>query len=138
MFIQVIQVYIDIYRYIGKVQTNRKPSEYGRVFYIYEPTTTQIYTISGSTLQWIFPDKYSKTIGLSAKRFEFTLPNLTDSLKNLLEPSSGLLSQGTGTKETSPPTTDLFLPKKKAIEDAIKNSKNILVKATFCRIKVTL
>ena len=104
MFIQVIQVYIDIYRYIGKVQTNRKPSEYGRVLYIYEPTTTQIYTISGSTLQWIFPDKYSKTIGLSAKGFEFTLPNLTDSLKNLLEPSSGLLNQETGTKETSPPT----------------------------------
>ena len=73
-----------------------------------EPTTKQIYTILGSTLQWIFPDKYSKTIGLSVRGFEFTFPNLTDSLKNLLESSSGLINKETGTEETSVPTEALF------------------------------
>ena len=93
-----------------------------------EPTTKQIYTILGSTLQWIFPDKYSKTIGLSVRGFEFTFPNLTDSLKNLLESSSGLINKETGTEETSSvPTEALFFSEQNAIEDAIKISKNIPV-----------
>ena len=93
--------FTSIFRYIGKVQPNGEHSKYGRVLYIYEPTTAQIYTISDSTLQWIFLDKYSKTIGLSVRGFELTFPNLTSSLKNLLEPSSGLINNETGTKETS-------------------------------------
>ena len=113
--------FMSTFRYIGKVQTNGKPSEYGRVFYIYEPTTTQKYTISDSTLQWIFPDKYSKTIGLSVGGFKFTFPNLIDSLKNLLELSSGLINKERGTKETSSvPTEALFFSKQMSIEDAIK------------------
>ena len=81
-----------------------------------------------SELNWNFPDKYSTTIGLTVRGFEFTFPKLENSLKNLMEPSPGLIHKNTGIEETSSvPTQACFFPEQKAIEDAIKNYKNVPV-----------
>ena len=45
-----------------------------------------------------------------------------------MEPSSGLINKNTGIEETSSvPTQASFFPEQKAIEDAIKNYKNVSV-----------
>ena len=73
-------------------------------------------------INWNFPNKYSKTLGLSVRDFSFTFPDLTDSLKTLFEPSQDLINKGTGTEKiSSAPTQYLFFPQQKAIEDAIKD-----------------
>ena len=60
--------------------------------------------------------------------FEFTFPNLENSLKNLMGPSPALINKNTGTDETSSVLTQAsFYPEQKAIENAIKNYKNVPV-----------
>ena len=100
----------------------------GRVFYVYKSETERTHIFLGCELNWNFPDKYSTTIGLTVRGFEFTFPKLENSLKNLMEPSPALIHKNTGIEETSSvPTRACFFPEQKAIEDAIKNYKNVPV-----------
>ena len=56
----------------------------------------------------------------------FTFPNLSTILKNILQPSPGLINKETGTEQTtSVPTQYYFFPEQKGIEDGIKNYKNV-------------
>ena len=114
--------------YQGKVfsdksnHINKRFCEFDRVLYIYVSTILRTFVLSESQINWNFPDKYSKTLGLSLRGFSFTFPDLSDSLKTLLEPSSDLINKETGTEEiSSVPTQYLFFPKQKVIKDAIKN-----------------
>ena len=79
--------------YQGKVfsdrsnHVNKRFCEFDRVLYIYVSTILRTFVLSESQINWNFPDKYSKTLGLSLRGFSFTFPDLSDSLKTLLEPS---------------------------------------------------
>ena len=65
-------------------------------------------------------------MGLTVRRFEFTFPNLENSLKNLKEPSSGLINKNTGIEENSSVLTQAsFFPEQKTTEEAIKNHNNV-------------
>ena len=76
-------------------------------------------------LDWSFPDKYSPTKGLSVRRFKFHFKDLTNPLKNLLEPSQDLINTESGEEETTTvPTTHDFNPNYKGIDNNIKNYKN--------------
>ena len=93
---------MSLLKYVDKIKTvGTTPSEYGRVLYIYESHSTQTLRFSDSTIEWNFPDKYPKTLGISVRGFKFNFQNLDDSLKHLLEPSSDLINKETGVEETS-------------------------------------
>ena len=59
---------------------------------MYKLNSTRTHTILDSELDGNFPDEYSTSIGLTVRRFEFTFPNIENSLNNLIEPSSGLIN----------------------------------------------
>ena len=110
--------FMSLLKYVDKIKTvGTTPSEYGRVLYIYESHSTQTLRFSDSTIEWNFPDKYPKTLGISVRGFKFNFQNLEDSLKNLLEPSSDLINKETGVEETSSvPMQALFFLKKKQLK----------------------
>ena len=57
----------------------------GRALYLYKSgSATNVHVLTRDNLDWPFPDKYSKKIGLSVRGFEFVFPNLENSIKNLL------------------------------------------------------
>ena len=93
--------FLQYLRYLGKIQESNTISELGRVFYVYKSDTARTHTFLDCELNWNFPDKYSTTIGLTVRGFEFTFPNLKNSLKSLMEPSPGLINKNTGIEETS-------------------------------------
>ena len=76
------------FKYQGKVFSNRndhvnkRVCEFDRVLYIYVSTTVRTFVLSESEINWNFPDKYSKTLGLSVRGFSFTFPDVSDSLKS--------------------------------------------------------
>ena len=118
---------MSLLRYADKIKVGRTPSEYGRVLYIYESHSTQTLRFSDSTIEWNFPDKYTKTLRISVRGFEFNIQNLDDSLKNLLEPSSDLINKETGVEETSSvPMQALFFLKKKQLKMQYKIFKMCL------------
>ena len=87
--------------------------------------STNVHIIYHDNLDWLFHNKYSEKIGISIIGFEFIFPNLKNSLKKFIEPSSTLINSEFGQKETTTaPTRDTFSPKYKGIEDNIKNYKN--------------
>ena len=108
---------------------NKHLCELDRVLYIYVSTILRTTVLSGSEINWNFPDKYSKTLGLSVRGFSFTFPDLSGSLKTLFEPSQDLLNKETGTEEISSVSTQYsFFPEQKPIEDAIKKLNEVSVK----------
>ena len=116
--------------YQGKVfsdrsnYANRRLCELDRVLYIYVSTTPRTTVLSESKINWNFPDKYSKTLGLSVRGFFFTFPDLSGSVKTLFEPSQDLINKETGTEKISSiPTQYLLFLQQKAIEDVIKKVK---------------
>ena len=101
--------------YQGKVFLNRNNhvnkhvSEFDRVLYIYVSTTIKTFVLSESEINWNFPEKYSKTLGLSVRGFSFSFPDGSDSLKTLFEPLQDLINKKTGIEEiSSVPTQYLF------------------------------
>ena len=52
-------------------------------------------------LGWFFLDYCSKSFGLLARGFEFTLANLSGSLKTFFEPPQDPISSETGMEETT-------------------------------------
>ena len=122
------QGFLQHLRYLGKIAESNTMSELGRVFYIYKSETERTHTFLDSELNWNFPGKYSATIGLTVRGFEFTFPNLENSIKNLMESSPGLINKNTGIEETSSVLTQAsFFAEQKPIEDSIKNYKNVPV-----------
>ena len=63
--------------YQGKVfskkieHINKSLSELDRVLYIYVSTSLGTFVLSECEINWNFPDKYSKTLGLSVRGFSF-------------------------------------------------------------------
>ena len=94
-------------KYQGKVFSNKNNyvnklvSEFDKLLYIYVSTTVKTFDLSESEINWNFPDKYSKTLGLLVRGFSFTFPDLSDSLKILFEPSQDLINKETGIEEIS-------------------------------------
>ena len=116
--------------YQGKVfskeieHINKSLSELDRVLYIYVSTSLRTFVLSECEINWNFPDKYSKTLGLSVRGFSFIFPDVSDLLKTLFEPSQDFINKETGTEKiSSVPTQYSFFPQQKAIEDAIKKNK---------------
>ena len=114
--------------YQGKVfwgrsnHVNKRFCEFDRVAYIYVSISLRTFVLSESEINWNFPDKYSRTLGLSVRGVSFTFLDLSDSLKTLFGPLQDLINKETGTEEiSSVPTQYSFFPQQKAIEDAIKN-----------------
>ena len=103
-------------KYQGKVFSNRndhankRESELDRNLYIYISTIRRTFVLSKSEINWNFPDKYSKTIGLSVRGFSFTFPDVNDSLKTLFEPSQDLINKETLLNQ---PNTHFFQNKKR-------------------------
>ena len=91
-----------------KIESEDAISELGRVYYIYTVNQRTTYTINNSDLNWPFPGKYSRKIGISVRGFTFTFLNLSDSLKNLIELSQDLTNKETNTEETSSVPTQIF------------------------------
>ena len=96
--------------------------ELDRVAYINVSISLRTFVLSESEINWNFPDKSSKTLGLSVRGVSFTFLDLSGSLKTLFGPLQDLINKETGTEEiSSVPTQYSFFPQQKAIEDAIKN-----------------
>ena len=64
-------------------------------------SSLRIFVLSESKINWNFPNKYSKPLGLSVRGFSFTFPDLSDSLKTLFEPLQDLINKEKGTEEIS-------------------------------------
>ena len=76
---------------------NKRLFELDRFLYIYVSLV-----LSGSEINWNFSDEYYyKTLGLSVRGFSFALPDVSDSLKTLFEPSQDLINKETRTGEIS-------------------------------------
>ena len=121
--------------YQGKVfwsrrnHVNKRFCEFDRVASIYVSISLRTFVLSESEINWNFPDKSSKTLGLSVRGVSFTFLDLSGSLKTLFGPLQDLINKETGTEEiSSVPTQYSFFPQQKAIEDAIKN------KCCICKI----
>ena len=125
MKMQTILFKNNLHTQIKKIESEDAISELESVYYIYTVNQRTTYTIHNSELNWHFPDKYSRKIGISLRGFTFTFPNLLDLLKNQIEPSQDLINKERNTEETSSvPTQNSFFPEQKASEDSIKNYKN--------------
>ena len=125
MKMQMILFKNNLHTQIKKIESEDAISELESVYYIYTVNQRTTYTIHNSELNWHFPDKYSRKIGISLRGFTFTFPNLLDLLKNQIEPSQDLINKERNTEETSSvPTQNSFFPEQKASEDSIKNYKN--------------
>ena len=58
--------------------------------------------------------------------FSFYFPNLSDSLRNLIQSSPNLINTESGTEETSTvPTQYSFYPGQQQTEESIKNCNNV-------------
>ena len=87
------------------------------------------------------PDKYSTKIGISVRGFTFAFPNLSTSLKIILEPSPRLTNKETGTEQTTfVPTEYSFFPEQNyknvpvfhyIDESYFLHDKSDLIKETF-------
>ena len=47
----------------------------GRKYYSYKKTDFSKHTLLSKDIDWLFPDTYFKSIGLSVREFQFLLPN---------------------------------------------------------------
>lgn len=109
--------------YIGEAETKDGLSEIpvlSRKFYQYKKTNFGHHSVLTKDSDWTFRETCYKSIGLTIAGFEFTLPNLLDSLTNLLEPSTNLIYTETGAEEISTvPAQYSFFPDQKTIQDSI-------------------
>ena len=116
--------------YKGKIVGDKRLSQFKMVLYVQKSETIRLHKFDDSTqLDWLFPNYYSKTFGLSVRGFEFPFPNLSGSLKTFIEPPQNLINSVTGIAETSSvPILATFFQGQKVIELSIKNHKNIPIK----------
>ena len=88
--------------YKGKIVGIKNFLTLKRVLYVYKSETMRVHKFDDNTqLGWFFPDYCSKTFELSAREFEFTLANLSGSLKTFFEPPQHLINSETGIEETT-------------------------------------
>ena len=100
--------------------------ELGRKLYEYKANNT--HQINISIFDFLFPDKFYDTIGVTVHRFLFTLKTLPDNLKTILNPSNDLVNIERGGEEVENTLTkDLFYDVKK-IKAKIEEYKAILTK----------
>ena len=97
----------------------------GRKLYLYKSESSNITVLHHHLLDWPFPGNYFPTKRLSLQGFYFQFKDLTNPLKDLLEPSQDLINTESCEEETTTvPTTHNFNPNYKGIDDNIKNYKN--------------
>ena len=100
--------------------------ELGRKLYEYKANNT--HQINIGIFDFPFPDKFYDTIGVTVHGFLFTLKNLPDNLKTILNPSNGLVNIERGGEEVENTLTkDLFYDVKK-IKAKIEEYKAIPTK----------
>ena len=88
--------------YKGKIVRDKRLSQFKRVLYVYKSETMRVHKFDDNTqLGWYSPDYCSKTFGLLAGGFEFTLANLSGSLKTFFEPPQDLINSETGMEHTT-------------------------------------
>ena len=94
----------------GSNHADKRFCEFDRVLYIYVSTSLRTFVLSESEINWNFPNKYSKTFGLSVRGFSFIFPDLSDSQKTLFEPSQYLINRKQEQKKSLPyqPNTLFF------------------------------
>ena len=111
--------------YIGEHGPDKTRCEYpevGRKYYKYKKSTdmsTKLFLATDS--DWPFSGTYYKSIGSMVRGFGGFFPNISDSLRNLIQPSSNLIKAQSATGETSTvPTQYSFYPGQQQIEENIK------------------
>ena len=71
-----------------KVVGDERLSQFKSVLYVDKSVTIRVQKFDDNTqLNWLFPNFYSKTFGLSVRWFEFTFPNSSGSLNTFIETS---------------------------------------------------
>ena len=119
--------------YVGEYGPDNVRCEYpetGRTYYEYEKSTdTSAKSVLETDSDWPFPETYYKSIGSIVRRFGEFFPNLSDSLKNLIQPSPNLTNAESGTEETStvPIQYSVYSGQQQSGEN-IKNYNNVPVK----------
>ena len=88
--------------YKGEILGDERLSQLKIVLDVYKSETIRVHTFDDNTqIDWLFLNYYSKTFGLSVRGFEFTFPNLSDSLKTFIEPLQDLINSEIPIEETS-------------------------------------
>ena len=86
----------------GEILGDERLSQFKMVLYVYKSETIRVHKFDDNAqIDWLFLDYYSKTFGLSVRGFEFTFPNLSDSLKTFIEPLQDLINSEIPIEETS-------------------------------------
>ena len=83
----------------------------GRKYHSYKKAYFSSRKFQSTDIDWLFPDKYPKSIGLTVSGFQFLLQNLSNLLKSIFLPSENLINTESGTEEiTTVPTQYSFYP----------------------------
>ena len=91
-------------------------SEFDRTFQIYKKKQTASCDLNDSELDFIFPDKNSKSMGFIIREFDYTFPKAKDPVKTLVTPAPDLINKVNGTEESlSVPTEESFYPQERAL-----------------------
>ena len=126
--------FLKYLEYVGEYWPDNVRCEYPgirRKYYEYKKSTSSLSVKSLLAIDsdWPFPDFYYKSIGSTVKGFSLFYPNLSDSLKNLIEPSPNLINTESETEETSTvPTQYSFYPGQQQIEEDMKSYNNVPLK----------
>ena len=108
-----------------------KYPEFWKQFYEHKKSTSgsSVESLVAHDSDWSFPDTYYKSIGIAVRGFVFFYSNLSDSPKNLIQPSPNLINTKSGTEKTfTIPTQYSFYPEQQQIEENIKSYNNVPVK----------
>ena len=90
--------------YLGEVGPENSKNELqypniGRKSYSHKKPDFSSHNFQSTDIDWPFPDKYFKSMGLTVSGFQFLLPNLPNLLKRFFPPSANLINTESGTEE---------------------------------------
>ena len=100
--------------------------EIERKYYEYKKSNdVSVKTVLATDSDLPFPETYYKSIGSPLRGFNFYFPNLSDSLRNLIQTSPNLINIESEIEETSTvPTQHSFYLGQQQIDENIKNYNN--------------
>ena len=98
--------FLKYYIYFGEIKLENLKTELqypniGRKYYSYKKINIVSHKFQSTDIDWLFPNKYFKSTGLSIRGYQFLLPNLTNLLKRFFQPSANLINTETGREEIS-------------------------------------
>ena len=87
--------FLKYLEYVGGYGPDNVRFEYpeaGRKYYQYKKSTSglSVKSLLATDSDWPFPDTYYKSTGSTVRGFDIFNPNLSDSLKNVIQPTPNL------------------------------------------------